>query len=260
RSVRRTGARLIRYWPSPPRCKRRVTEISLKSSSPKAPSSLSNRSSTSQWSAGAWPGEPAKRTSSGFSARSSLGLCEPEAQRSASATFDLPEPLGPTTTATPLSSRTSTGSGNDLKPRSLIERRCTRAGGYGAQRMPPRPACLLVLDHPRKRLARELVGHVRMDLLDVLLCVVEHLVLGLAADRRAAGAVDHLGHRPSSRTTPPMLPRYAATPRRSSASRAASCSAAFFERPRPTPTSSPSITAAQVKRRSCGGPCTSSTL
>src|SRR6185295_14953864 len=142
--------------------------------------------------------------------------------------------LGPTTTATPLSSRTSTGSGNDLKPRSLIERRCTRAGGYGAQRMPPRPACLLVLDHPRKRLARELVGHVRMDLLDVLL-----------------GVVEHLGHRPSSRTTPPMLPRYAATPRRSSASRAASCSAAFFERPRTTPTSSPSITAAQVKRRSC---------
>ena len=107
--VRRTGARLIRYWPSPPRCKRRVTEISLKSSSPKAPSSLSNRSSTSQWLAGAWPGEPAKSTSSGFSARSSLGLCEPEAQSSASATFDLPEPLGPTTTATPLSSRTSTG-------------------------------------------------------------------------------------------------------------------------------------------------------
>ena len=50
----------------------------------------------------------------------------PAAQRSASATFDLPEPFGPTTTATPCSRRTSTGSGNDLKPRSLIARRCTR--------------------------------------------------------------------------------------------------------------------------------------
>ena len=49
----------------------------------------------------------------------------PEAQTIASETFDLPEPFGPTTTATPVSSFTSTGSGNDLKPRSLIERRCT---------------------------------------------------------------------------------------------------------------------------------------
>jgi hypothetical protein len=50
----------------------------------------------------------------------------PAAQTIASETFDLPEPFGPTTTATPGSRRTSTGSGNDLKPRSLIARRCTR--------------------------------------------------------------------------------------------------------------------------------------
>src|SRR5581483_5351498 len=37
-------------------------------------SALSNRSSTSQWSAGPRFAAPAKRTSSGFSARSSLGL------------------------------------------------------------------------------------------------------------------------------------------------------------------------------------------
>ena len=73
--------------------------------------------------------EPAKRTSSGFSARSSCGASEPAAQTIASATFDFPEPFGPTTTATPGSSRISTGSGNDLKPRSLIARRCTRWGG-----------------------------------------------------------------------------------------------------------------------------------
>src|SRR5262245_33459187 len=39
--------------------------------------------------------------------------------------FDLPEPFGPTTTATPGSRRTSTGSGNDLNPRRRSERRCT---------------------------------------------------------------------------------------------------------------------------------------
>ena len=53
------------------------------------------------------------------------GLSDPAAQTIASATFDLPEPFGPTTTATPGSSETSTRSGNDLKPRSLIDWRCT---------------------------------------------------------------------------------------------------------------------------------------
>ena len=65
---------------------------------------LSNRSSTSQCSACFRVAEPAKRTSSGFSARSSCGASEPEAQTIASATFDFPDPFGPTTTATPGSS------------------------------------------------------------------------------------------------------------------------------------------------------------
>src|SRR5687767_1240987 len=64
-------------------------------------------------------------TSSGFSARSSDGLRLPAAHTIASATFDFPDPFGPTITATPGSSLTSTWSGNDLKPRSLIERRNT---------------------------------------------------------------------------------------------------------------------------------------
>ena len=68
-------------------------------------------------------------TSSGFSALSSDGASEPAAQTIASDTFDLPEPLGPTTTATPGSRRTSTGSGNDLKPRSLIARKFMPTGG-----------------------------------------------------------------------------------------------------------------------------------
>lgn len=46
---------------------------------------------------------------------------------------------------------------------------------------------------------------------------------------------------------------------RASAWRAASCSAAFFEGPCPTPISSPSMFAAQVNVRSWGGPWTSRT-
>jgi hypothetical protein len=41
---------------------------------------------------------------------------------------------------------------------------------------------------------------------------------------------------------------------RASASFAASCSAAFFDPPLPTPSCSPSTTAEHVKWRSCGGP------
>ena len=105
-----------------------TTDTSLKSrSSPKPPSALSNTSSTSQWSAAGRSDEPANRTSSAFSARSSDGVSDPAAHTIASATLDFPDPFGPTTTATPGSRRTSTGSGNDLKPRSLRERRCTAA-------------------------------------------------------------------------------------------------------------------------------------
>ena len=46
--VRRTGERLTRYCPSPPRCSRRMNETSAKGNSASAPSSLSNSSSTSQ--------------------------------------------------------------------------------------------------------------------------------------------------------------------------------------------------------------------
>ena len=50
------------------------------------------------------------------------------------------------------------------------------------------------------------------------------------------------------------------TPSSSSASRAASCSAAFFVEPRPIPSWAPATWAAHTKRRSCGGPSISSTV
>ena len=111
-----------------------MIESSEKSSGP-SPSSLSRSSSTSHEEAGGRVPEPPNSTSSGFSARSSLGARLPVAQTIASARFDLPEPFGPTTTATPGSSRSSTGSGNDLKPRRRSVRRCT-SGSYRPPRMP----------------------------------------------------------------------------------------------------------------------------
>ena len=54
--------------------------------------------------------------------------------------------------------------------------------------------------------------------------------------------------------------RSGTTPSASSAWRAASCSAAFFVEPLPTPSCSPATCAAQTNWRSCGGPSTSSTV
>src|SRR6185437_539319 len=125
----------------------------------------------------------------------------------------------------------------------------------GARRMPPRPSRSLGLGHPQDLVTRHAPDHVGMVFLDVLLDVRDQLVIGLAAQGLAARAVDFLGHRSSwSRSRESYAP-----PRRSSACLAAACSAAFFERPVPTPASSPSITAAHLNVRSCGGPFTSRT-
>ncbi len=165
RSVRRTCALLTRYWPSPPRWSRRAIETSEKSSSPNPPLSLSKTSSTSQLSAGVLPSAPLKRTSSGFSARSSDGVSEPAAQTIASATFDLPEPFGPTTTATPGSSFSSSVSGNDLKPRRRRERRCT-GGRLTTAADGDRPR-LGLLGHAEHVLAAQLPDELGMRFADV---------------------------------------------------------------------------------------------
>ena len=261
RSSRRTAVRLSRYCPSPPRCSRRATESSEYSSGP-VPSWLSKSSSTSQKSAGPRFAPPAKRTSSGFSARSSFGLSDPAAQRIASETFDFPEPFGPTITPTPGSRRTSTGSGNDLKPRTLTARRCTdrrlsgRTDDYErgvlvrGRVVVPGDRCVLV-GWPRGRRARGSRAAVALR--------VVHLEPAEAQFRVGRPLGIHARVLYPKRTKP--MPQAATFGRSSSsASRAASCSAAFFEPPSPTPSSLPSTTAAQVKCRSCGGPSAESTV
>src|ERR1700723_1679382 len=62
---------------------------------------------------------PAKMTSSILRPRRDLADCSPRTQLMASEILDLPQPLGPTTTAMPdPASWTSVRSQNDLKPRS----------------------------------------------------------------------------------------------------------------------------------------------
>src|SRR5512133_2263766 len=63
---------------------------------------------------------------------------------------------------------------------------------------PPARKGLLVDDHAGQRFARELVGHLGVLHPDVLLRVVEHLVLGLAANRLTTCAVDRFRHESSS--------------------------------------------------------------
>ena len=68
---------------------------------------------------------PANSTSVLLAARTALGAPAAIAHCSESEMFDLPEPFGPMITATPGKKRSSTCSGNDLKPRSLRAERCT---------------------------------------------------------------------------------------------------------------------------------------
>src|SRR6185369_12232329 len=73
---------------------------------------------------------PAKMTSSIFCDRTELGACAPSTQAIASTTFDLPDPLGPTTTVTPGSSCITVVSAKDLKPLRVSALRNTTVRGY----------------------------------------------------------------------------------------------------------------------------------
>ena len=60
--------------------------------------------------------EPWKITSSIFAPRNMRARCSPSTQRTASETFDLPQPFGPTTAVTPVLKSISVSSANDLNP------------------------------------------------------------------------------------------------------------------------------------------------
>src|SRR3954465_3794378 len=66
--------------------------------------------------------------------RIASGDCSPSAHSTASVMLDLPDPFGPTTTDTPGENCSRVRSGNDLKPRRVIELRCMLVLG-AAQRL-----------------------------------------------------------------------------------------------------------------------------
>src|SRR5476649_34255 len=99
----------------------------------RAPSELSIVSDTSARPRGGRPAVPAKMTSSILPPRRLFAPCSPMTHASASTTFDLPEPLGPTTQVMPGSRRRVVDDANDLKPRSVRLFRYTAAAYRAAQ-------------------------------------------------------------------------------------------------------------------------------
>src|SRR5574340_1253612 len=79
---------------------------------------------TSARPSGARPAVPAKMTSSILPPRSALAPCSPITQVRASTTFDLPEPLGPTTQVMLGSNRRVVADAKDLNPFSVRLLRC----------------------------------------------------------------------------------------------------------------------------------------
>jgi hypothetical protein len=110
---------------SDPPVRNRVLEIvtSLYSIG-RAPSVLSMVSETWALPRGGRPDVPAKITSSILPPRRVLAPCSPITQASASTTFDLPEPFGPTTAVTPGSKSKVVADAKDLNPRTVRLLRC----------------------------------------------------------------------------------------------------------------------------------------
>src|SRR5258706_15681316 len=101
----------------------RFTLISLYAAHapPMRPSELSNTISTEVRPTGFLSEDPLKITSCMCSPRSCFADDSPSPQRAASMTFDLPQPLGPTTPTSCPGTAMAVGSTKDLKPDSLTE-------------------------------------------------------------------------------------------------------------------------------------------
>src|SRR5690554_4988604 len=114
-SRRRQVSPLIAYSLPPLRNSVRLMVTSAYSMG-RAPSELSMVRMTSARPSGPLVAVPAKMTSSILPPRSVLAPCSPITQASASTTFDLPEPFGPTTQVTPSSKANVVDCANDLNP------------------------------------------------------------------------------------------------------------------------------------------------
>jgi len=108
---------------SPSRDRMRFTLISeyCAHAPPMRPSELSNTSSTEARLTGFLSVEPLKITSCMCSPRNCFAEDSPSTQRTASITFDLPQPLGPTTPTSCPGTAMVVGSTKDLKPESFTE-------------------------------------------------------------------------------------------------------------------------------------------
>src|SRR6185295_6385729 len=95
---------------------------------PARPCELSKLSSTEARACGGRLPEPLKITSCIESPRSADARDSPSTQRTASMTFDFPQPFGPTMPTSCPGTWIEVGSTNDLKPESLIWVRRTEAG------------------------------------------------------------------------------------------------------------------------------------
>src|ERR1019366_62488 len=118
-SFKRHGILLSRYSDSPERYARRVTATSVSAaygSGSWLPSSASSTRETSAIPAAGLDSLPAEMRSSALLPRSRVGACSPSTHRIASTTFDLPNPLGPTTAVIPGAKPIVVESRKDLKP------------------------------------------------------------------------------------------------------------------------------------------------
>ena len=161
-SARRQRAPLSRYSPSPERSSRRRIEISPSGRS-SAPSALSRTISTSAADRAWTPRPPPKITSCIDCPRTARGDCSPIAHSTASVTFDLPDPFGPTMTDTPGSKASRVRSGNDLKPLRVIDLRCIRRdpparGLRGPRARPPARRASSSARRPRQELLADAGG------------------------------------------------------------------------------------------------------
>src|SRR3989344_3609365 len=119
-SLRRTCVPFIRYSFCPSRCTTRSMTTSLKSISRRR-SELSNTTFTTPRLARGKAGEPPQIKSSPRFERSDFIDCSPKTNRNPSATFDLPEPFGPTTATIGEPNTSSVFFPKDLNPESSMD-------------------------------------------------------------------------------------------------------------------------------------------